>query len=101
MGFVVEGFAGVAANFQPRPPRLLGVSPGASFQLDGSLAVPVPTYGNEAIAGATPIASTATTSRECQDARGLAVRAYPLCDRLPKVPHDPPEPPKINQVYSP
>jgi hypothetical protein len=41
-GFVADGVAGVAANFQPRPLRLLGTSPGASFQLGGSPGLPVP-----------------------------------------------------------
>ncbi len=39
---LLAGVAGVAANFQPRLPTLLGVSPGASFQLAGSPGVPVP-----------------------------------------------------------
>ena len=45
-GFSIDDLcraAGVAANFQPRPPRLVGTCPGASFQLAGSPLVPVPT----------------------------------------------------------
>jgi len=41
-GLAVGDF-GVAANFQASPPTLLGSCPGASFQLEGSLALPLPT----------------------------------------------------------
>jgi hypothetical protein len=41
-GLVVDGVAGVAPNFHPSPPRLLGTCPGASFQLAGSPGLPVP-----------------------------------------------------------
>ena len=37
------GSAGVAANFHARPPTLVGVCPGASFQLEGWPGVPSPT----------------------------------------------------------
>src|SRR6476659_1400098 len=44
------GMLGVAANFQPRPPRLAGTCPGASAQLPGLPALPSPTYGKSASA---------------------------------------------------
>jgi hypothetical protein len=43
LDFCAGGIAGVAANFQARPPRLPGTWPGASAQLAGSPAVPSPT----------------------------------------------------------
>ena len=41
--FSFLGSAGVAANFQPRPPRFVGTCPGASAQLAGSPGDPSPT----------------------------------------------------------
>src|SRR5580700_255479 len=56
------GIAGVAAYFHVLPSTLVGTSPGASFQLEGSDSVPLPRNGNTASAWGAATAQTAATS---------------------------------------